>query len=303
MKKIFIICGPTASGKTDIGIEIARELGGEIISADSQQVWRGFDIGTAKVNISECGVKHHLLDVVEPDEHFDSARFVGLADNAVEDIYSRGGLPIVVGGTGMYIRMLEMGICDVPPRDDEYRDELSRVIFDGGLLKLYEELKSIDSETAASIHPNDKTRISRALEIYRVTGKKPSQIRNEHAFSKRRYETFKIAPLVDRKILYDRINARVDDMIKKGLVDEVRELLKKYDKKCQPFSAVGYKEFVSYIAENISLDDAILATKKNSRHLAKRQLTWFRADDDVLWVDLSNNVVPLIQHAKSFFGI
>lgn len=284
MKKIVIICGPTAVGKTGIGIELAKKFDGEIISADSQQVWRGFDIGTAKANLTErSDVKHHLIDVCDPTDHFDAEKFMKLADETIDDIVSRGKVPFIVGGTGMYLRMLEKGICDAPPQDEEFRNAFEDEIESEGLSVLHDRLSEIDHDSARNIHPNDRTRIIRALEIYHLTGIPASEFREKHDFAGKRYDALKIGLDIDRAELYQRINDRVDLMMEEGLLHEVRELLEKYPADSQPFSAVGYRELVSFINGDMHFDEAIEDTKKMSRRFAKRQLTWFRSDSEIEW--------------------
>lgn len=284
MQKIIIICGPTAIGKTRVGIELAKRFDGEIVSADSQQVWRGFDIGTAKPDLKErSDVPHHLIDVAEPDERFDAAKYVALADAAIAGIAARGKVPFVVGGTGMYIRMLVHGICDAPPRDQDIRAEFEAEIEKHGVPALHEELGKIDPETAASLSPNDRTRIVRALEIHRLTGMPASAFRKRHGFKERRYDALKIGLSIDRAELYRRIDERVDRMIKDGLAGEVRSLLERYPEGCQPFHAVGYREIVDFVKGRIDLDEAVRLAKRASRRFAKRQLTWFRADTEIRW--------------------
>jgi tRNA dimethylallyltransferase len=282
--RIVAIVGPTAVGKTKVAIELARRFGGEIVSADSQQVWRGFDIGTAKANLKERSeVRHHLVDVVDPDEHFDAARFLPLADAAIEDIASRGKRVFVVGGTGMYVRMLERGLCEAPPQDPAFRKELEVRIEALGLAAIHGDLAKVDSRSAAAIHPNDHTRIVRALEIFELTGVPASELRESHSFKERRYDIKKIGLNIEREELYRRVDERVDRMVAEGLLEEVRSLLAKYDRSYQPFSAVGYREFVAHIKGEISLDEAVRLTKQQSRRFAKRQLTWFRADSEIEW--------------------
>lgn len=284
MRKIIIICGPTASGKTRVGIELAKKFGGEIISADSGAVWRGFDIGTAKLSAKDgYDIPHHLIDTLNPDEHFDAARFVAFADEAIADIIGRGRVPFVVGGAGMYIKMLVNGMCEAPPQDQDYRKEIEKRIEENGIGAAHSQLEKIDPESAANISPNDRTRVIRALEIHHLTGMRASEFRKQHGFGERRYDALKIGLTVDRAELYRRIDERVDDMIRKGLVDEVRILLSKYPSDCQPFSAVGYREIVAHIKGECSLDEATRLTKQNSRHFAKRQMTWFRADSEIRW--------------------
>ncbi len=284
LHKIVIICGPTAVGKTRVGIDLAQEFNGEIVSADSQQVWRGFDIGTAKANLTERSeVPHHLVDIVEPTKHFDAARFVELADAAIADIQARGKRAFVVGGTGMFLRMLLNGVCDAPPQDADFRAELEREIAEQGLATLHARLAEIDPASAERIHPNDTTRIVRALEIQQLTGEPASTLRDEHRFAERRYDVQIFGLDLERTELYARIDARVDRMIEEGLVDEVRGLLEKYDESCQPFAAVGYREVVAHLRGELPLDETVERIKRNSRRFAKRQLTWFRADPAVRW--------------------
>lgn len=284
MQKIIIICGPTASGKTRVSIELAKRLSGEIISADSQQVWRGFDIGTAKANLKERSeIPHHLVDIADPSEHFDGARFVELGDRAIADICSRGKVPFVVGGTGMYLRMLERGICAAPPRDAAVRAGIEGELAVQGVQSLHEQLVAKDPESAAAIDKNDRLRIVRALEILRVTGKKASELRRDHSFTALRYDALKLGLDVDRAELYRRIDERLDYMVSLNLIDEVRGLIERYGRDCQPMAAVGYREFASYCAGELELAEAVRLAKQNSRHLAKRQLTWFRADQGIRW--------------------
>lgn len=284
MERILIICGPTASGKTAVGIELAKRFDGEIVSADSQQVWRGFDIGTAKPTAEErAAVPHHLVDVADPEEHFDAARFVELADAAIADIVARGKRPLVVGGTGMYLRLLVRGVCDAPPQDADYRAELEKEIEEEGLAKLHERLTEVDPALAERIHPNDQARIVRALEIHQLTGEPASALHEAHRFGERRYNALQIGLDLERTELYARIDARVDRMIEEGLVDEVRGLLEKVDESCQPFQAVGYREVVAHLRGELPLDEMVERIKRNSRRFAKRQLTWFRGDPDIRW--------------------
>lgn len=284
VQKIIIICGPTAVGKTRVSIELAKQFNGEIVSADSQQVWRGMDIGTAKADLTERShVPHHLIDVVNPDEHFDAAKFLELADRAISDIGSRGKLPFVVGGTGMYLRMLVNGLCEAPPQDSEIRKQIEDEIEARGLQALHDRLGEIDPESALSIHPNDRTRIIRALEIYELTGMPANDFRKVHCYSEKRYDAFKIGLNIEREELYRRIDERIDCMLEKGLLDEVAVLMERYGSEAQGLRAVGYREFVHHLKGEVSLDEATELAKRNSRRFAKRQLTWFRADDEIKW--------------------
>jgi tRNA dimethylallyltransferase len=302
VQKIVIICGPTAVGKTHVGCMLAKRFGGEIVSADSQQVWRGFDVGTAKPNQRERAlVRHHLIDAADPAERFDAARFIELADAAIEDIATRGRTTFVVGGTGMYVRMLLHGVCNAPPCDEEFRAELEEEIDDVGLPALYKRLTSIDPHTAEKISPNDHTRIVRALEIHRLTGMPAGKLRKEHGFTETRYSALKLGLKIPREELYARINERVDKMIRDGLVEETKRLLAKYGEHSQPFSAVGYSEILAHMKGELSFYDAVRLIKRNTRRLAKRQLTWFRADPEIRWFEPNN--IECIAAEINGFGI
>lgn len=284
VQKITIICGPTAVGKTRVSIELAKKFDGEIVSADSQQVWRGMDIGTAKADLTERSeVPHHLIDIAEPDEHFDAARFVEFADRAIEDVDARGKRAFVVGGTGMYLRMLVNGLCEAPPQDPKTRKQIEDEIERIGLQEMHDRLMEIDPESALGIHPNDPTRIIRALEIYELTGTPASEFRKVHGYGEQRYDALKIGLNIGRDELYRRINERIDHMLERGLLDEVKTLLEKYGPDVQALKAVGYREFVRHLQGEFSLERAVELAKRNSRRFAKRQLTWFRSDDEINW--------------------
>jgi tRNA dimethylallyltransferase len=275
--RIAVITGPTATGKSELGVILAEELNGEVVSADSMQVYRGFDIGTAKITKQEQrGIAHHMLSVAEPDESYSVARYVEQADGCVRDILSRGRLPILVGGTGLYIDSLISGRVFAGERDEGLRQELSDRYDSLGGESLLRELKQADPERAAKLHPSDKKRIIRALEVFRLTG----VTQTEHD-----QQTQKKPPLYDartlalnfseRQTLYRRIDTRVDRMLSLGLVSEVKGLL---DAGVSPVStsmqAIGYKELASYLQGEISLDEAVETVKRESRRYAKRQLTW-----------------------------
>lgn len=286
LKKIVVICGPTGVGKTEIGLRLAQEFGGEIISADSQQVYRGMDIGTAKSDwISQKIVPHHLIDVVNPDEHFDVQIFTRLADRAIKEITERGRLPFVIGGTGLYIRALCKGMCEAPRRNEKIRDELRRIYEEHGAPHLHKELKEKDPVAAKKIHPNDFVRIARALEVYKLTGQRISDLHERHCFQKERYNALMIGLNMERRLLYDRINKRVERMVENGFLSEVKSLVSRYGYDLKSLKVVGYKEMVDCIKGDISFNDAVNLIKQNTRRLAKRQLTWFRSDKEVKWFD------------------
>jgi tRNA dimethylallyltransferase len=271
-------------GKTRVGVEMAKRFEGEIVSADSQQAWRYFDIGTAKPDSDERSeVRHHLIDCLDPTEAFDAARFVSLADSAIEEIRGHGHMPFVVGGTGMYLRMLVHGVCDVPSRDEELRAELEGEISARGTEALHARLAEVDPESASWISTNDRTRIVRALEIHRLTGEPASRLRSEHNFCETRYDALKIGLAIEREDLYRRIGERCDRMVEAGLIDEVRRLLEEYGDGAQPFKAVGYREMLAHIKGEIGLEEGLALMKQSTRRFAKRQMTWFRADPAIRW--------------------
>ncbi len=279
---IIVICGPTASGKTALGIKLANKLNGEIISCDSMQIYKEMDIGTAKPTDEERKMaKHHLIDFVSPDKRYSVADFKKDANNAIEDILQRGKTPILVGGTGLYINSLIYNIEYKEENTDiEYRKELEKI----ELSKLYEMALKIDKEAMKKISQNDRKRISRVLEIYHSTGKTKTEL--EIMSRKELKYNYKVYVLsMDRDILYDRINRRVDLMIQNGLIEEVQDILKKYKEFPTAMQGLGYKEVVQYLDKDISKEEMIEKIKQESRRYAKRQLTWFRTYKDAKWLD------------------
>jgi len=284
LKKIVVICGPTAVGKTAVATQLAKQFEGEIVNADSGQVWRGLNIGTAKPNTTACQlVPHHVIDVVNPDEHFDASSYLQLADDAILQIITRHKNPFVVGGTGMYLRMLVHGLCDAPPRDPALRAELEKEIDAHGIERLHERFKKIDPVSASVVHARDRTRIIRALEVFEATGIPASEFYKRHQFEAQRYDAIKIGLDLPRKELYQKIDERVDQMLKQGWIEEVENLMVHYNINQQAFAAIGYQELMSHIKGEIDFDTACDLIKRNSRRYAKRQLTWFRADHDIHW--------------------
>lgn len=284
VQKIVIICGPTGSGKTKIAVELASRFNGEIINADSQQVYRGLDIGTAKASHEDMkGIAHHLIDIVAPDAHFEAHSFALLADKAIEETVSKKKLPFIVGGTGMYIKLLLHGLCEAPPQDPKIREMLHDRIEKEGIESLYEQLKLLDPETAEIISKNDRTRIVRALEILEISGKTASQFYREHNHEEKRYEALKIGISIPKEELYKRIEERIDAMLSKGWIEETKGLLKRYNPDSKGFMAIGYKEIISYLNGGLPYNDMVKLIKLNSRHYAKRQMTWFRADKEISW--------------------
>lgn len=284
MKPLIIICGPTAVGKSALAVKLARFLNGEIISADSQQVYRGVDIGTGKLPaIERAGIPHHLMDVVEPNDSFDAGQFVKLADAAIADVTARGKRVIVVGGTGLYLKALMYGLVKTVTRDDAYRAELNARIDRDGIETLYAELQKVDPQKAAELMPRDKTRIVRALEVFHLTGQPMSQVQAGHGFAEARYPAVWVGLTRPRAELVDAIHKRVDHMLATGWIDEVRGLMAHYGRAIAPFSAVGYREIADFLegkfSESMMRDMIYTATRQYS----KRQMTWFRSNPKIAW--------------------
>lgn len=289
-QKVVVISGPTASGKTSLGVDLALAFNGEIISADSMQVYRGMDVGTAKPTPEEQkGIPHHLLDVADPDEEFNAATYNSMAVPKITEISSRGSSCLVVGGTGLYIKGLLDGLFECPPTDMELRESLSRECDSSGSEALHERLADLDPESARKIHFNDRMRIIRALEIIHLTKRRLSALAREHAFGGRTLNVLKLCLKVDREKLYDRIDKRSLAMVDNGLVEETEGLLRKgYGPDLKPMKAIGYRHMINYLKGDWSLDRAISELQKDTRRYAKRQLTWFRADPEVTWIEPGN---------------
>ena len=283
--RLIIILGPTAVGKTALAIELARESGGEIVSADSMQVYRFLDIGTAKPSpVEKALVRHHLIDVVNPDEPFNAAMFIRLAREAIERLSGEGKPIYVVGGTGLYIKALLGGLFEGPDADPDlrrsYREEQKRF----GKEYLYDKLKEKDSEAAAQIDRNDIPRIIRALEVLDLCGISIVNKQRAHRFGDNPYDALKIGLTLERGDLYRRIEERAEKMIEEGLVDEVKNVLSMgYSETVKPMQALGYKHIVRTIRGRLSLDDAVRMIKRDTRHFAKRQMTWFTRDREIAW--------------------
>lgn len=289
-KPLIVLTGPTAVGKTALSIQLARRIGGEIISADSMQVYRHMDIGTAKIRLEEMdGVPHHLIDILEPTEDFNVVRFQALARAAAEDIYSRGKIPIVAGGTGFYIQAL-LNDIDFTQIDEntQFREEMERLAAEQGAEVLHERLRAVDPESAEAIHANNVKRVIRALEYYQQTGQKISEHNEAEREKESAYNSAYFVLTDDRKILYDRIDKRVDLMMQEGLLEEVNALrLRGLKRESVAMQGLGYKELFGYFEGEYPLEEAVRIIKRDTRHFAKRQLTWFRRERDVIWLDKS----------------
>ena len=289
MNKLVILTGPTAVGKTDLSIQLAKKINGEIISADSIQVYKGMDIGSAKITKEETdGIPHHLIDILEPKEEFNVHIFKKLATKAINDISSRGKIPIIVGGTGFYIQAVLYDInFDDTETDYEYREYLEQLAKDKGNAFLHDMLKKVDHESAAAIHCNNLKRVIRALEYYKQTGKKISEHNEKERENKSPYNFAYFVLNDKRDKLYNRINQRVDIMFDNGLLKEMGTLIAKgYTRDLVSMQGIGYKELFNYFDGKTSLDETKELIKKNTRHFAKRQLTWFRREKDVTMLNI-----------------
>ena len=287
-KPLIILTGPTAVGKTELSIKLAKAVNGEIISADSMQVYKKMDIGTAKITKKEMeGVPHYLIDVLDPKEDFNVVLFQQLAKEAMECIYAKGKVPIITGGTGFYIQSILYDI-DFTKNDGDtsYREQLEQLAKEKGADYLHQMLLEVDEESAKAIHANNVKRVIRALEFFKQTGKQISK-HNEEERQKTSPYTFVYFVLNhDRQVLYDRINKRVDIMLSNGLLSEVETLYKEgYDNSFVSMQGLGYKEILSYLKGECSLEDAIYILKRDTRHFAKRQITWFKREKDITWVN------------------
>jgi len=302
---VIVILGPTASGKTKVSIELAKQINGEIVSADSMQIYKFMDIGTAKPDEMEReGVEHYLIDEVNPDEEFSVARYQETALGYIEKILSKGKTPIVVGGTGLYINSLLYNInYSETVSDWELRDQLKKESEEKGNEYLHKRLEDIDPEAAKRIHPNDIKRVIRAIEVYKFTNKPISYHQEISRQLPPKYRYIPIGLNIDREILYERINQRVDIMLEKGLVEEVKKLVEMgCDKNTIAMQAIGYKEILRYLRGETNLDEAVYVIKRDSRHYAKRQLTWFRRNQDIHWIDVGNcdSTEAVIENIKNY---
>jgi tRNA dimethylallyltransferase len=287
--RIVVIAGPTGIGKTGFAVRAANRFDGEIIGADSMQIYRYMDIGTAKPDKEEQALaRHHLINVADPDEPFDAAAYIREADRAIRDITARGKTPIVAGGTGLYIRALVHGLYGGRAPDPDVMEELEAKLAARGPEWLHEKLAQIDPQLAETIHPNDTFRVKRALEVFESTGTVKSDFLKNHNFEDQRYECIKIGLGMDRNLLYERINRRVDEMIAYGLTDEVKKLLEMgYSGKLKSMQSIGYRHIVEYLEGKTDFEEAVRTLKRDTRRFAKRQFTWFSKEKGLLWFNPS----------------
>ncbi|MGH7847803.1 MAG: tRNA (adenosine(37)-N6)-dimethylallyltransferase MiaA [Candidatus Binatia bacterium] len=302
--KLVLILGPTAVGKSDVALDVALRTAAEIVSADSQQVYRHMNIATWKPSPeARQKVQHHLIDVVTPDQGFSAAVFREKALQTIREIHGREKNVIVCGGTGLYLKALLQGIFVGPGRDEELRARLEREAQDKGLAAVYQRLRAVDPEAAVSIHPHDRQRIARALEVFSLTGKKMSQWHNEHRFRDTWCESLKIGLERERQELYALINRRCDEMFSLGLIDELRHLVADgYSFDLKPMQSIGYRHAGLYLRGEANLAEALELMKRDTRHLAKRQLTWFRSDHEIQWFHPERDRSRIVEAVSAFFS-
>ena len=300
-EKVIVICGPTASGKTALSIELAKQINGEIVSADSMQIYKDMDIGTAKPTQEEMqGIKHYLMDFVSPDERYSVADYKQDAKKAIREILKKGKVPIIVGGTGLYVDSLIYEI-EYPniEFDEKYREKLEKEVEEKGLEELYEKAQKIDGEAIQKISKNDKKRILRILEIYHATGKNKTEQEIESRKKEVEFDYKVYALNWDREKLYERINKRVDIMLEQGLIEEVKNVYEKYNEFPTAMQGLGYKEVVEYLENKMSKEEMIEKIKQETRRYAKRQMTWFRKNKQTIWLnaedEIQNNIEIILE--------
>jgi tRNA dimethylallyltransferase len=302
--KVGFIVGPTGIGKTALALDVAERMGAEIVNADSRQLYVGMDIGTAKPSTAErARVRHHLIDVRTPGEPLDVAQFRALAQQAIAEVAGRGRPVLVTGGSGLYLRVLRYGIFAGPGAAPAVRRELLDAARDHGVEYLYEELRRIDAAAARRLEPRDLYRIVRAIEVFRLTGTAMSAHQAAHGFSRPQYRSMTLGLTMERERLYGAIERRFDAMMAAGLVDEVRALLARgYTPDAPPLSTIGYKHIAAYLRGHSSLEEAVTLAKRDTRRLAKRQMTWFRRDPEIVWIDAQGGAAQAYSLLADFFG-
>lgn len=298
---VLVVCGPTASGKTGLSLSLAERLPIEIISADSRQVYRQMDIGTAKATAAERAlVPHHMIDLIDPDEEFSVAQFVDRARPLINEIAGRGKIPCLVGGTGLYIRALLGGLADLPTADQALRDRLHQREIEVGAGTLHAELERIDPLAAERIHSNNTIRLVRALEVYHLSGRTLTELQAEHQFADQPYRVMKLAPTQERAELYRRIDLRAAQMLVEGLVEETRGIIERYSVELKALQTLGYREVVRYLDEPNSDQQMLEDIRTSTRQYAKRQLTWFRKEPEIIWVDSSTESGRVLRSIEDF---
>ena len=298
MTPVIAVVGATASGKTSLAIELAEKLNGEILSADSMQVYRGLEIGAATATAEEqARVPHHFVSIMDPSEHFSAAEFSEQGRTLIARLHAKGKRAIVCGGSGLYVRALLDGLIEGPSRDDVFREQLREEAERIGVPALYERLQSVDPEFAASIHPNDMRRIERGLEVYALTGEPLSAFHARHAETVEKVPAIRIAIDMPREKLYDRINKRVWQMVEEGFVEEVQRLIDNgHGPDIERLRSRGHPEMAAHIRGECTLEDAVTLIQRNTRHMAKRQLSWFRGDNEVQWLSKDEAIPHALQN-------
>ncbi len=288
MIPLIVIAGPTATGKSERSFHLAKQLNSEIITADSMQVYRYFDIGTAKPTIKDRKtVRHHLTDIINPDEEYSAGRFKKDAEKIINKLHAKGKIPIVSGGTGLYVNAIAKGLSMTAPSDPELRKSLRNSLNKEGSQAMHNELFKVDPDAAKKINSADKFRIERALEVYYLTGKPMSSLQSSEKHETNQYDVLYLILNLNRSLLYQRINERVNRMIEKGLVDEVKAILaRSYSDRLKPFKSIGYKEIVQYLRKDLTLEQAVENIKKETRNFAKRQITWFKKVSSAKWINV-----------------
>lgn len=289
--KIIVIAGPTAVGKTYVSVELAKKLNTEVVSADSMQIYKGMNIGTAKVTNDEMqGIVHHMINIVNPDENYSVSDFKSDAEKIIDNMLLEDKIPVIVGGSGLYVNSLIYDLDFGKAKSDrKIRDYYNYYYKSHGEDALYEKLQKIDPKATEKIHKNNTKRVIRALEVYDITGTRFSELNTDIRKANSKYECILVGLSMDRKLLYERINKRVDEMISEGLVDEVKDMLNKgYHKNLVSMKAIGYKEIIDYLEGNMSLEEAVNILKRNTRRFAKRQYTWFLKDKNVKWFEIKD---------------
>lgn len=285
-KPLVVILGPTAVGKSRVAIEIAKRLGSDILTADSRQVYRGMDVGTDKPPlVAREGVAHHLIDLVDPDEPFNAGLFRRQANRLIDDLHHQRRIPLVVGGTGLYVRILLQGLCDAPPSDPSVRAQLCEEARERGHENLYERLTAADPVTAAKLHPRDTSKIIRALEVHHLSGVPISSFQTRHGFAERPFSALVIGLNRERSSLYRRIEERIDWQLSNGLVEETRSLLEQgYPRTSPGMTGLGYRHVAAFLAGECDRDEMVRLFKRDTRRFAKRQMTWFRQEPETAWL-------------------
>ena len=294
--------GPTAVGKSAVGIDIAKRLGGEIINADSLQVYKYLNIGTAKPSSKDLHeVSHHLINIVNPDEDFNAGMFRSRAASTIKDLHEANNNIILVGGTYLYVKVLLSGLIEGLPANMEIRENIKKLRAIFGLPYVYDRLLLLDPEAAARIHPNDYVRAERALEVNYLTGQKMSELQAVHSFQDQDYEYFKIGISLDRETLKERIDKRVDIMIEEGLVEEVKKLREMgYHNNLKPMQSIGYKEINQFLDGEIDIDEAVELIKRDTKRFAKRQMTWLKKDNEINWFEKDKDFDQILDKAREF---